>query len=241
MEDIVISSYKQQIKESSLKAEAVKAAGFDIVVEELEKRGIKTTDLRAFFDRISNANTKEELNSLTLDELLTITNDINAQITRALIAKVEIADVLVRKSKLVALAKSPNGKVKDNDNYVKVGTNLAAEINREGIAEGLNTCIKNYCIQKIYQADYREKMIEKQKELGIYDEQQKEENKRKINQKITSTIDQFSNVKSNPKEKLLHEIFRRDITLDEEISFENAKESYRQAINERMRHLADMK
>lgn len=238
MEDIVISSYKQQIKESSLKAEAVKAAGFDIVVEELDKRGIKTETLKSYFNRISNANTKEELNALTLNELLDITNDINNQITRALIAKAEIADALVRKSKIVALAKSPNGKVAEDDNYIKVGSNLATEINKEGIAEGLNTCIKNYCIQKIYQANYREKMIEKQKELGIYDENQKEENKRKINERM-STNDSITQL--TPKKRLMKEIFKKDILDLEDTPFETAKINYQNALNERMRHLQDMK
>ena len=41
MEDIVISSYKEQLKESALKAEAVKSAGFDIVIDELEKEILK--------------------------------------------------------------------------------------------------------------------------------------------------------------------------------------------------------
>ena len=50
-----------------------------------------------------NSNTKEELNRLTPRELSEITIDINNQITRALIVKAEIADALVRKSKIVAL------------------------------------------------------------------------------------------------------------------------------------------
>ena len=235
MEDIVISSYKEQIKESLLKAEAVKEAGFDIVVEELEKRGVKTNELKSFFDKIVASHTMDDLNKLTLDDLISIIDDINTQVTHNLIAKVEIADALVRKSKLVALSKSPNGKVSDNDNYVKVGSNLALQINKEGIAAGIDVCIRNYCNQKIYQANYREKIIEKQKELGIYDEEAKNINRTMINEKIGIS----SNNRISPKDKLLKEIFKRDIRDDSSDDFNTVKQKYRDYINERMKHLKD--
>ncbi len=238
MEDIVITSYKQQIKESTLKAEAVKAAGFDIVIEELKNRGVKTGHVEQFFDKIMNSHTIEELDNLTMDEFSEIIDDINAQVTRSLIAKVEIAEALVRKSKLVALSKSPNGKVAENDNYVKVGTNLAAVINKDGIANGLEICIRNYCTQKIYQANYRNKIIEKEKELGIYNEEEHMQTRMKLNEKMSDS----SNNKISPKERLLKEIFGRSIEeVDDDISFDTAKEKYRLMINERMKHLQDLK
>jgi len=40
----------------------------------------------------------------------------------------------------------------------------------------------------IFEPEYREKIIEKQKELGIYDAEQKEENRRKINARMDITI-----------------------------------------------------
>lgn len=240
MEDIVISSYKQQIKESALKAEAVKAGGFDIVIEELEKRGINTVAIKEYFNKIINSHTKDDLYNLTIDELTNITNDINSQVTRALIAKAEISDVLIRRSKLVALAKSPNGKITEDDKYAKVGNNLATEINKYGIAEGLNTCIRNYCTQKIYQADYREKIIEKQKQLGIYDETSKMESKQKLNEKIDYSSYSPS-TKQEPKNRILKEIFKTDYIDNTDITFETAKQNYDSSIRERLAHLNDMK
>ena len=194
MEDIVITSYKEQIKESSFKADAIKSGGFDIVIEELEKRRVTTAKIKDFFNKIMNCYTMNDLDRLTLGDLEEVIEDINTQVTRLLISKAEIADSVVRKSKLVALAKSPDGKVKEKDNYVLVGTNLAKEINNEGIASGLELCIRNYCSQKIYQANYRQKMIEKEKELGIYDEEERNNNKSIINEKITKV-----NKKMTPK------------------------------------------
>ena len=234
MEDIVITSYKQQIRESSLKADAIKSGGFDIVIEELEKRGAKTSNIKTFFNKIVNSYTMDDLNKLTLGDLEEVIEDINKQVTRLLIAKVEIADAVVRKSKLVALAKSPNGKLSDKDNYVLVGSNLAKEINNEGIAIGLELCIKNYCSQKIYQYNYREKMIEKQKELGVYDEEERNNNREIINQKMES---ETSNL--DPKSKLLFSIFNKDIEEDESISFEKAKDNYRNAFNNRLQSLQE--
>ena len=89
MEDIVISSYKEQLKESALKAEAVKSAGFDIVIDELEKRNIKTTKLKEFFERLMNSNTKEELNRLTPRELSEITTDSKSRNCRCFSSKIK--------------------------------------------------------------------------------------------------------------------------------------------------------
>lgn len=234
MEDIVITSYKQQIKESELKADAVKSAGFDIVVEELENRNVKTSHLKEFFEKIVESNTIDDLNNLTMDEFNEIIKDINDQVTRSLIAKVEVADAVARKSKLVALSKSLDGKVKDDDNYVKVGSNLALEINNEGIAVGLDVCVRNYCNQKIYQANYREKMIEKQKELGIYDEEATNMNRSLINQKMDDIDFSFENKYFDPKPELMKMIFGRDVVVDSNVDFATAKDNYRNMINVRM-------
>lgn len=236
MEDIVITSYKEQIKESSFKADAIKSGGFDIVIEELEKRQLKTSKIKDFFNKIVNCYTMDDLNKLTLGDLEEVVEDINDQVTRLLISKAEIADALVRKSKLVALSKSPDGKVKEKDNYVLVGTNLAKEITNEGIASGIELCIRNYCSQKIYQANYRAKMIEKEKELGIYDEEERTNNKALINEKIAE-----NSKNSDPKQKLLFTIFNRDIDDYEDISFDKAKENYRLAFNNRLQNIKDYK
>ena len=236
MEDIVITSYKQQIKESSLKADAIKSGGFDIVIDELEKRQVKTSDIKSFFNKIVESYTMSDLDKLTMDEFAKIIEDINQQVTRLLIAKVEVADAVIRKSRLVALSKSPDGKVHEKDNYILVGSNLAREINEEGIASGLELCIRNYCSQKIYQANYRDKMVEKEKELGIYDEEERNNNKAIINEKID---DKRTNL--DPKHRLLFSIFNRDVNEEEQISFEKAKENYRNAFNNRINNLEEYK
>lgn len=236
MEDIVITSYKQQIKESSLKADAIKSGGFDIVIEELEKRQVKTTNIKNFFSKIVNSYTMSDLDKLTMDEFAELIDDINKQVTRLLIAKVEIADAVIRKSKLVALSKSPDGKVHEKDNYILVGTNLAREINEEGIASGLEICIRNYCSQKIYQANYREKMIQKEKELGVYDEEERNNSKAIINEKMDAKTTNL-----DPKHRLLFTIFNRDIEENDKISFEEAKENYLNAFNNRINNLQEYK
>ena len=63
--DLVINSYEEQIKESLLKAQAVKIAGFDLIIEELNKRSINCSDIVAFFKRLKDAHTREELDSIT--------------------------------------------------------------------------------------------------------------------------------------------------------------------------------
>lgn len=241
MEDIVVTSYKQQIRESEFKADAVKSAGFDIVVEELKNRGIKTERLETFFNQIVDAVTIDDLNKLTMDEFSEIVEDINTQVTRALVAKAEIADSIVRKSKLVALSKSIDGKVKSDDIYVKVGSNLAMELNKQGIASGLEVCIRNYCNQKIYQANYRAKMIEKQKANGTYVE---DNEKDLINQTFDDVEEEIDFTKfgnSDPKKKLLEDIFKREVDIEASVTFEEAKENYRNMVNERMAKLQEMK
>jgi len=51
IEDIVIKSYEEQIKQSILKSEAVKKAGFDIIIAELERRGVQTEEVVSFFNK----------------------------------------------------------------------------------------------------------------------------------------------------------------------------------------------
>ena len=91
-----------------------------------------------------------------------------------------------------------------------------------------------YFKQKSYQAEYREKIIEKQKELGIYDAEQKEENRRKINARMETEI---LTTKESPKDKLLKEILKKENISDEDTDFNTAKEKYRQSVNERMQRL----
>ena len=78
------------------------------------------------------------------------------------------------------------------------------------------------------------KIIEKQKELGIYDAEQKEENRRKINARMETEI---LTTKESPKDKLLKEILKKENISDEDTDFNTAKEKYRQSVNERMQRL----
>lgn len=228
-EDIVIKSYKEQIKQSVLKSEAVKKAGFDIIVAEIKRRGVQTEQIVSFFDKIKNSKTKEELDRLTIDELNLIVDDINIQITKALISPVEIADLLVQKSRLIAQNESPNGKILDSDPYIKVGANLASEVNKHGIADGLSVCVKNYCIQKLYQANYREQLRLKEKELGI------------------ETGDrQFSGNKSRKrvnvrKSQTMKDIFKRDIEDNQMSTFQDAKDGYLKSLRVKVSKLDEYK
>lgn len=214
IEDIVVKSYKEQIKQSILKSDAVKKAGFDIIIAELNRRNIKTEELVSFFDKIRDAKTKEELDSLTIDELNTIIEDINIQVTKALVSPPEIADVLIRKSRFIAQELSPNGKVNDSDNYIKVGTNLASEVNKHGIAVGLNICVKNYCIQKLYQASYREQLREREKKLGIESDVDTHPRKAPVKKKDTR------------KTKTMVDIFNKEVDDYNNITFKDAKNNY---------------
>ncbi len=229
IDDIVINSYKEQIKESIFKTQAVKVAGFDIVVEELQKRGVDISKILAFFNKIKDANTKEEINNLTIDELNNIIDDINIQVTKSLISPVEIAGILERRSKMIAMEKSPNGKITDNDNYVKVGSNLASEINKHGISYGLSICIKNYCIQKMYQADYKEKISEREKKLGIYKNNEKGEH--------------INNIKKveDKKNNLMIEIFSKEVANNNIKSFDDIKNDYFTYLNNLVSKLNEYK
>lgn len=229
MDDIVVKSYKEQIKQSVLKSEAVKKAGFDIIISELKRRGVQTEQIVSFFDKIKNSTKKEELDQLTIDELNLIIDDINIQVTKSLISPVEVADILVQKSRLIAQNESPNGKILDSDPYIKVGVNLASEVNKHGIADGLSVCVKNYCIQKLYQANYREQLILKEKELGIEIEDQKfsvNKSRKKINLR---------------KNQTMNDIFKREIEDDHMITFQDAKDRYLKALGIKVSRLNEYK
>ncbi len=229
MDDIVVKSYKEQIKQSVLKSEAVKKAGFDIIISELKRRGVQTEQIVSFFDKIKNSTKKEELDQLTIDELNLIIDDINIQVTKSLISPVEVADILVQKSRLIAQNESPNGKILDSDPYIKVGVNLASEVNKHGIADGLSVCVKNYCIQKLYQANYREQLILKEKELGIEIEDQKfsvNKSRKKINLRKSQTM---------------NDIFKREIEDDHMITFQDAKDRYLKALGIKVSRLNEYK
>ncbi len=227
--DLVINTYKEQIKESILKMQAIKIAGFDIIVEELTKRGIDCSKVIAFLNKIKDASTKEDLYNITIDEMNEIIEDINIQITKALISSLEIAGTLERKSKMIAIKKSPNGKITDDDNYIKVGTNLSSEINKHGISHGLSICIKNYCIQRIYQSDYREKIEEQEQKLGIYSQEETKE--------IKGTIKS----KDKKKDRLMKEIFNKDIQIDKINKFEISKNEYFKYLNKLIESLNEYK
>lgn len=223
--DLVINTYKEQIKESILKMQAIKIAGFDIIIEELAKRGIDCSEVLSFLEKIKNAGTKEELDKITIDEMNEIIENINTQITKALISSLEIAGVLERKSKMIAIKKSPNGKIVDNDKYIKVGTNLSSEINKHGISHGLSICIKNYCIQRIYQSDYRKKIEEQEQKLGITTDEGPKE--------IKNTIKS----KDKKKTKLMEEIFDKEIQIDKINKFEVSKNEYFKYLNNLIENL----
>lgn len=230
VEDIVVNSYKEQIKQSILKSEAVKIAGFDIIVDEIKKRGVHTEQLVAFFEKIKESTTKEQLNQLTMDELNAIVRDINMQVTKALISPVEIADVLIQKSRIIAKEKSPNGKITDLDPYLKVGANLASEINKHGIANGLSVCVKNYCIQKLYQASYREELKEKEKELGIVDDDT-----------FSSSSSMIEKKKDTRKVKTMKELFGREVEEIPTITFMEAKNDYLKQLSMKISKLEEYK
>lgn len=230
IEDIVVNSYKEQIKQSILKSEAVKIAGFDILIGEIKRRGVNTENLVTFFEKIKTSTTKEELNELTVDELNIIIGDINMQVTKALISPVEVADVLVQKSRVIAREKSPNGKIKDTDPYMKVGVNLASEVNKHGIANGLSICVKNYCIQKFYQASYREELQKREKELGIVSEDSFSSNSSKIERKMDSR-----------KSKTMKELFGKELTEVSTITFSEAKDNYLKMLNDKVMRLEEYK
>lgn len=214
IEDIVIKSYEEQIKQSILKSEAVKKAGFDIIIAELERRGVQTEEVVSFFNKIRNSKNKEELDSLTIEELNMIVDNINMQVTKALISPLEISEILIRKSRIIAQEMSPNGKVNDTDNYVKVGANLASEIGKHGIAVGISICVKNYCIQRMYQINYREQLNIRKKKLGIEVEESSSVKKVPVKKKDTRKV------------KTMVEIFGREIADYNDMTFNDAKINY---------------
>ena len=218
VEDLVISSYKDQIKESLLKSTAIEKAGFSIIVEEIKRRGVDTSKIEAYFNKIKNSNTKEELDLLTVNELNNITDNINEQVTKALIPPTDISDILIRKSRTIANQVSIDGKISDDNKYIKIGSSLSNEINNHGVAKGLNLCIRNYCIQKLYQISYEEKIKEKENELGI----QNTESKKEI--KVSKPIDAR-------KSKIMKDIFNRDINEDIKDDFSTIKDNYINSLN----------
>ncbi len=215
MGDIVINSYKEQIKETTFKARAIEVAGFNIIVETLKKRGINTGKSEDFFQKIKSCITKEDLDKLTIGELNEITIDINNQVTRELIAPIDISDSLIRESRLIAQKMSINGKVTDDDKFVKVGSNLASEVNKHGISYGLNIAIRNYCLQKMYLILYNSKVIEREKELGIINTK-----KEKVKTTTSNTVKNISK-----KEMFLSNIIKNS-NINSEISFLDAKKNY---------------
>ena len=218
VEDLVVGSYKEQIRESLLKAKAIEIAGFSVMTEELKKRGINTDRAVNFFNKIKASTHKTDLDRLTVDELDEVINDINMQVTRALISPIEISDTLIRKSRIIAREMSINSIVKDDDKFVKVGVNLASEVTKHGIAKGLNTCIKNYCIQKLYQFTYKEKIDERVKKVGIPEEHVEEK-------KVEKNIPTRKKLNSG-KDKTMNEIFKKDIEDTSKSSFEAIKNNY---------------
>lgn len=218
VEDLVIGSYKEQIRESLLKAKAIEIAGFSVMIEELKKRGINTDRAVTFFGKIKGSSHRDDLDRLTIDELDEVINDINMQVTRALISPIEISDTLIRRSRIIAREMAIDSVVRDDDKFVKVGVNLASEVTKHGISKGLNTCIKNYCIQKLYQYTYKEKINERMAKLGIENETVEEKKEVKnIGTKKKTNIG---------KNKIMNEIFARDIEDDNKSSFEVVKNNY---------------
>jgi 3-deoxy-D-manno-octulosonate 8-phosphate phosphatase KdsC-like HAD superfamily phosphatase len=108
--------------------------------------------------------------------------------------------------------------------YFKVNNSLLAILKTFHNAGGKTAIASTAC----------RKNLEKQKELGIYDAEQKEENRRKINARMETEI---LTTKESPKDKLLKEILRTKNISDEDTDFDTAKEKYRQSVNERMQRL----
>lgn len=240
MEDVVVESYKKQIKESNLKAAIIKTGGFDVIVNYLDEHSIDTSRLKSFFLKIQQSRTLDDLNELTIDELIFITDDINTQITQELISQAEIGDYLLRKSNVIAHEKSLNGVVEKDNMYLVIGSNLASVIMKSGIAEGIRVCIKNYCNQKIYQANYREKLEEKEKELGIFQSEdsffaKRQEIKMKFDAHIKDKLDNFP--VNNRKISLLKEIFGHDVDININRDFNDLREIYWAKFNDLLLHL----
>ncbi len=222
-EDLVIKSYREQINESILKADAVEKAGFNVIIDSLNRKNINTKDVVNYFNRIKSASSMEELDKLTIGELNKITEALNKEITEALISPVEISEKLIREGARIAKEESPTGKVENNDKYMMIGNNLGAQVNEHGIAFGVNQAIRNYCTQKIYQIEYGKKIKEKEEELGLEAKEKKETTS-------TSGISHDANFNSK-KEKFLSGILNTT-PISSEDSFEVIKENY-------IKHLSD--
>ncbi len=232
MEDLVINSYKEQIKESLLKAKAIEVAGFSVMIEELNRRSINTDKVVNFFNKIKLASSKADLDLLTIDELNKITDDINMQVTRALISPIEMSDTLVRQSRIIARDMSPSGKVdNDNNKFIKIGVNLASEVTKHGIAKGLKTCIKNYCIQKLYQSNYKDKILEKEKELGMDVEESDLKN---------TEVKAVPKINDSKKSKTMNDIFSKNIP-EVSGSFGAIKNSYLEVLAKTVNNLESYK
>lgn len=234
MEDVVVESYKRQIKESILKSEIIKTGGFDIIVDYLEQHGVDTSRLKTFFLKIKKSRTLDDLNQLTMDELLDIVDDINRQVTHELISQAEVGDYLLRKSNVIAHEKSINGVVDKNNRFLVIGNNLSEVVMRHGVAEGIKLCIKNYCNQKIYQANYRERLKEKEIELGIYQDEanileKKREIKKRFNDEVSSKILDSTDSK---KSLLMTELFGHDVSSNS--SFSDSSRIYFVKFNEKL-------
>lgn len=241
MEDVVVESYKRQIKECNVNADTLKVGGFDIIVKYLDEHGVDTNRLKSFFKEIQTSKTLDDINKLTMDELLSIIGDINHQVTRELISQAEIGDYILRRTNAVAHEKSLSGDVKRDNRYLVVGTNLSSIIMKSGIAEGIKICIKQYCNQKIYQANYRAKLEEREKELGIYQDEEeklrrKEEIRRKFDEEVKSKLGEVSTTsesKVDTQGGVLEEIFGHAVSSVGR-SFDIVKQNYYNKFNERL-------
>jgi len=220
-DELVINSYEDEIKMTKIKEDALERAGFDVITEILDRRGINTKAAKDYFNRIKNADSKEELDKMTVGELNDITDNLNKEITEQLISPVEISEVLVRKGRELAREMNPTGRVYDDDKYIIIGNNLGKEVSDHGIAYGVNQAIRNYCTQKIYEITYNEKVAEKERELGI----EKKEEKKAL---LSSSVSSSSN---SSKNKFLKEILGED-SIESSDDFETVKEAY-------MKHLTD--
>ncbi|MBO5138982.1 MAG: hypothetical protein J6B89_05050 [Bacilli bacterium] len=243
MEDVVVESYKKQIKESNIKAEAIKTGGFDIIISYLDDHDVDTSKLKSFFLKVQQSRTLDDLNQLTLDELISITDDINTQVTHGLISQAEIGDYLLRKSNIIAHEKSLNGVVEKSNKYLVIGSNLASVVMKYGIAEGIKLCIKNYCNQKIYQANYREKLVEKEKKLGIYKSeesilQKKQEIQKKFTAEVMDKVDVNLN-SDNKKSNFLKVLFGHEVSVNMDKNFYDLMEEYRVKFNDILLTLGD--
>lgn len=241
MEDVVVESYKRQIKECNVNADTLKVGGFDIIVKYLDDHGVDTSRLKSFFKQIELSKTLDDINMLTMDELLSIIDDINHQVTRELISQVELGDYILRRTNFVAHEKSLTGEVKRDNRYLVIGTNLSSVVMKSGIAEAIKICIKQYCNQKIYQANYREKLVEREKQLGIFKDEdeefkRKEEIKKKFEEEVRRKLGESTTEVLNQSDDILYEIFGHSISFDVR-DFNLVKDEYYDYFNNRLSNI----